>query len=271
MIHPRFRLSSVAPILVCILVSSCNCGNRFLFHPVKRLEATPAIIGLAYQNVRFTASDGTRLHGWWVPAPFSRGTVLFCHGNAGNISYLIDTIDIYHKMSLDIFVFDYRGYGVSEGDPTEEGTYLDAEAAWKHLVERRRIKPRAIIVVGRSLGGPIAARLCRNKHPRALILESTFTSVRDLAEYYYPDMPVAWLFKDAYDTSAYVSDVHCPVLVIHSEYDEIVPFHMGKELYQTANSPAMFITIEGSHNSGFYTSRDVYISGIADFLSSMAK
>lgn len=271
MIRSRVRLISIAPVLVCILVSSCNCGKRFLFHPVKGLSATPAIIGLAYQNVRFTASDGTRLHGWWVPASYPRGTVLFCHGNAGNISYLIDTIDIYHKMSFNIFVFDYRGFGVSEGTPTEQGTYLDAEAAWSYLVEKRSIKPRNIIVVGRSLGGPIAARLCRNKHPRALILESTFTSVRDLAEYYYPGVPVSWLFKGIYDTSAYIMDVHCPVLVIHSEYDEIVPFEMGEKLFETANRPSMIVPIKGSHNSGFYTSRAVYMSGIADFLTTMAK
>ena len=213
----------VVAIAVTALLSGSGCKNRLMFHPYGRLVSDPSAAGLPYEDVYFKASDGIVLHGWWVASPGARGTVLFCHGNAGNISFLVDTIVIFHAMDLDVFVFDYRGFGRSGGVPTEEGTYRDAAAAWGYLTIEKKTPPSKIILVGRSLGGPIAAWLARNSLPAALVLESTFTRAADVADFHYRFHPGELILGDAYDTAAYLSHVRCPVLVIHSPGDEIVP------------------------------------------------
>jgi len=230
----------------------------FLYGPVREVSYTPDGLGLDFEKVTFKSGDGLLLNGWYIPAEKSEFTVLFCHGNGGNIMHRLDSINIFYSLGLNCFIFDYRGYGSSEGKPSEEGTYLDVMAAYKWLTEVKKIPPNDIIVFGRSLGGSIAAQLASKVKVRALIIESAFTSYVDIGRKFYPYMPVRWFARFSYRTVDYVKDVHCPVMIIHSRNDEIIPFEFGLELYRIANEPKEFVEIFGSHNDGFLASSEIY-------------
>jgi len=211
-----------------------------------------------FEDVVFKTDDGLHLNGWYIPAENSQFTVLFCHGNGGNIMHRLDSMNIFYNLGLNCFIFDYRGYGNSEGKPGEDGTYLDAEAAYEWLTKEKKISPNDIIIFGRSLGGSIATQLASKVQARALIIESTFTSYVDIGRKFYPYMPVRLFARFGYRTIDYIKDVHCPVMIIHSRSDDIVPFEFGLELYEVANEPKEFAEIFGSHNEGFLVSREIY-------------
>ncbi len=244
--------------------------SRLLYFPdlpSRDLQATPRQAGLAYEDVSLRTADGIRLHGWFVPRPRPRATVLFFHGNAGNISHRLDSIALFAELGLATFILDYRGYGRSEGSPSEAGTYRDAEAAWRHLTAERGLAPEEIVVFGRSLGGAVAAWLAARHPPRALILESTFTSVPDLAEELYPFLPARLLSRFRYDTRAELARVRCPVLVVHSRDDEIVPFRHATALHAAAADARGLIELRGGHNDGFVRSQDGYVADLERFLA----
>ncbi|MGH8727642.1 MAG: alpha/beta hydrolase, partial [Burkholderiales bacterium] len=222
---------------------------------------------LAYEEVNITTADSEKLHGWFVPADQSRGVLLFFHGNAGNISHRLDWLELFHAIGMATLIVDYRGYGTSSGKPSEEGTYRDAEAAWKSLVESRGFKPDEIVVFGESLGGAIAAHLAARKQPGALIVLSGFTSVPDIASEVYSFVPARLLARFEYNTLENIKKAACPVLVIHSPDDEIIPFEHGRSLYDSANEPRQFLEIEGGHNDGFIASRETLKNGIRAFLA----
>lgn len=241
--------------------------SRFLYFPIKDILRTPADLGLDYTSVSFSAADGVTLAGWYVSVPHPHGTVLVCHGNGGNISYLLDTIQQYALLDYDCFVFDYRGYGASHGKPTEQGTYDDAEAAWQYLTMERGIAPSSIVLVGRSLGGAIAAWLAQHVRPRALVIESAFTSIPDIAAETYWFLPARLLARFKYDTREYLRHVQSPVLVVHSRDDELIPFHHGNELFESATGPKELLEIAGGHNEGFFLSTGRYTTGLQSFLA----
>jgi fermentation-respiration switch protein FrsA (DUF1100 family) len=234
--------------------------------PSRKLTASPTDIGLDYESVSVTASDGTTIHGWYVAAQPEKGTLLFFHGNAGNISHRLDSIGIFHDLGLSTFIIDYRGYGQSQGTISESGTYLDAEAAWNYLTRTRKIPVRQIIVFGRSLGAAVAAHIASEYQPGALILESAFTSVPDMAARLYPIFPVRLLSRFQYDTKKMLGSVFCPVLIIHSPDDEIIPFENGLHLYESARQPRELLRIRGGHNEGFLVSGSIYTEGINNFI-----
>jgi len=242
--------------------------DRLVFFPDARIEATPDLLGLEYETVWMTATDGVRLHGWFVPAPdTSQGPVaLFFHGNAGNISHRLEMIELLHSLGLASLLIDYRGYGRSRGSPSEPGLYRDAEAAWSWLVREKRVEAEEIICWGRSLGGPVAAWLASHVQPGALIVESTFTSLPDIGQKLYPFLPVKLIARLRFPTESFVSQASCPVLIVHSADDEMIPFLFGKRLYEAAPEPKTFLPIKGGHNEGFMTSGDFYKQGIKDFL-----
>ncbi len=235
--------------------------------PGRTLEATPELLSLEYDDVRFETDDGLVLHGWYVRAREARGTVLFFHGNAGNISHRLDSIAIFAALGLDVFIVDYRGYGQSEGKPGEQGTYRDADAAWRYLVNERSLDPARIVIFGRSLGGAVAAYLAANNDAAALIVESSFTSAEDMAARLYPFMPVRLLTRLRYPVAEYVADNRNPVLIVHSRGDEIVPFDMGETLYRVASAPRAFLELTGDHNGAFLLDRDRYVAGLDDFIT----
>ncbi len=235
--------------------------------PGRQLEATPRDAGFDHVDVNFETADGLSLHGWYVYAHKPRGTVLFLHGNAGNISHRLDSIAIFHELGLDTFIIDYRGYGQSEGKPSEEGTYRDAEAAWQYLVTQRGEDPARIIIFGRSIGGGVGAWLATRHKAAALIIESSFTSAVEMVAHLYPFMPVRLISRLRYPVADYVARVECPVLIVHSRDDEIIPFAMGRALYEAAPAPKAFIELAGDHNNGFLLSRDRYREGLAKFVA----
>ncbi len=243
----------------------------FLYSPVREVTYTPDELGLDFESVVFKTSDGLRLTGWYIPAENSELTVLFCHGNGGNIMHRLDSINILYNLGLNCFIFDYRGYGNSDGKPGEEGTYLDVRAAYEWLTKEKEISPDDIIVFGRSLGGSIAAQLASKVKVRALIIESAFTSYVDIGRKFYPYMPVRWFARFNYRTVDYVKDVRCPVMIIHSRGDETIPFEFGLELYETANEPKEFVEIFGSHNDGFLVSSEIYKSAWTKWLKFLKK
>lgn len=239
--------------------------------PGRDLVATPENIALNYQNVEFVTADNIRLHGWFIPAENAKGTVLFFHGNAGNISHRLESIEIFHRLELNVFIIDYRGYGKSEGNITEKGTYRDAEAAWNYLINTQGISEKQIIIFGRSLGASIASWLASKHTPAALIIESGFTSVASMGQRFYPFLPIRWLLHFKYDTIEYIKNISCPMLVAHSRNDEIIPFDEGREIFDAAPEPKQFLEMRGGHNDGFIVSGSSYVESLRSFISEVLK
>ena len=242
--------------------------SRLVFYPEtgREIVATPAQFGLQYEDIRLKTSDGISLHGWYVPAAQPRGTVLFLHGNAGNISHRLDSVQMFHRLGYSTLIFDYRGYGNSGGTPGEQGTYRDAEAAWRYLTEQRHVPACRIALFGESLGGAVGAWLAVRQQPAALVIASGFTSVPDLAQHYYPYLPVRWLARIRYDTRAYLRSVAAPVLIAHSPEDDIVPFEHGRALFAAAHPPRQFLELAGGHNDGFIFMREAWVGALGNFL-----
>ncbi len=234
--------------------------------PGRALDATPADIGLDYEDVWLTTSNNERLHGWYLPVENARGVVLFFHGNAGNISHRLDSIRIFLNLGLDTLIIDYRGYGQSSGKTTELGTYRDAQAAWNYLVNDRGTAADRIIIFGRSLGGAIAAWLGSRTHPAGLIIESSFTSGEEMGRRLYPFLPVRLITRLKYPVADYVVEIDSPLLVVHSRDDEIIPFEMGRAVFKAASEPKEFLEIRGDHNNGFWISGKDYFAGLDRFV-----
>ena len=236
--------------------------------PSRTLGPGPDAIGLAYETIHIVTEDDIRLHGWFVPSQTPRGVVLFFHGNAGNISHRLDSLKIFHDLNFSTLIIDYRGYGASEGRVSEKGTYRDAEAAWHYLREQRDVPASQIVLFGRSLGGAVAAYLASRHAPAALVVESGFVSVPDMAAELYPWLPARWLARIRYSTGEFLGAVSCPVLIAHSLDDEIIPYEQGEALFERAGEPKQFLTLHGGHNDGFLLSGRHYRDGLDAFLSS---
>ena len=240
---------------------------RLVYRPARELSATPSQRGLKFEEVNFASEDRTRLHGWYVPCLSARGVILFCHGNTGNISHRLELLNILNRLHYDVFIFDYRGYGKSDGVPTELGTYQDASAAWNYLINEREKTAAQIVILGRSLGGAIAAWLAAKVDPRALILESSFRSMPLLASELYPYLPIKILTRLKYPTEQALVGVKCPLLIVHSVDDELIPFHHSQHLFDHfCGDTKELIRIRGRHDDGFLHSGLLYESGLRDFL-----
>jgi fermentation-respiration switch protein FrsA (DUF1100 family) len=246
--------------------------SRMLYLPDmagRDLVMTPADVDMDYEDISIETADGVRLHGWFVPGGSPR-TLLFFHGNAGNISHRLDSIRQFHELGLSVFILDYRGYGQSGGRPSEAGLYRDADAAWRYLTETRGLTASDIVLFGRSLGGSVATRLAVDVRPSGLIVESSFTSVPDVAQELYPWLPARWLSRLRHATRDYIQDVECPVLIIHSRDDEIIPFHHGEAIFAAAPEPRTLLELHGSHNEAFLEDEPVYVEGLRAFLLALS-
>lgn len=240
-----------------------------IFYPYKDLDAIPADWGLTYENIEVVTSDKVRLHGWYLPAKSSKQVVLFFHGNGGNISHRGDSLKIFHELGLNVLIIDYRGYGLSEGKLSEPGLYMDANAAWKYLVDQRGYTPNDIIIFGRSLGGNVATQLASQVQPRALIVESVFSSVRDMADMMMPLISRLIYLRYDFNAEAIIKRVRVPVLVMHSTDDEIIPFQLGQKVFTAANAPKYFYELNGGHNDGFIVSQPGYQQMLKLFLQGL--
>ncbi len=236
------------------------------FHPTREITATPADAGLRYEDVTLTTDDGVRLRAWYVPAENARATLLFCHGNGGNLSWRVESLRIFHDLGLSSFVFDYRGYGQSEGSPSPEGVARDARAAWNWLQDRG-VAPDDIVLFGRSLGGAVALELTRSVRPRALILESTFASPFGVLNLDFMAPLLRAAVGDIWNSREAAERLTVPTLCIHSPDDGIVPFREGRRLYEAVAGGKAFVEIHGSHNGGFLQSREIYVPALDRFLT----
>ena len=222
-----------------------------VYHPSRELEATGAELGRPFQKVFFKSSDGVKLNGWFYPADVNspRGGMVFlnCHGNAGNISSRLGLYRALLETGAGVFSFDYRGYGLSEGVPSEEGTYLDAQAAYRWLREKG-FAAKNIIAYGESLGGGIASELCLREETGGLILQSTFTSLADIGAELYPWLPVRLIGKIKYDTITKLPRVKVPLLIMHSPDDSLIGYRHSQQNFAVANEPKFFCDLRGGHN-----------------------
>ncbi len=269
-----FRTILLAAVSVYIAAAAHLYFNQasYVYHPTKEWTATPEKIGLEYEDVTFSAADGTRLSGWYIPAKDSRGTLLFCHGNANNISYELSPMAMYHKLGFTLFFFDYRGYGHSEGAPSQKGVQLDAQAALDFLLSEKEIRLDQIILLGRSFGGSVAIPLAAKHAFRALIVEASFTSLADIGAKMHPFFPVRQLLRDPYNSIAFLPAVKSPVLVVHSRDDQLIPYEQGRRLYEAVPEPKQFLEITGPHdNRNDPASQAMYRRGIADYLDWLDK
>lgn len=238
--------------------------------PTRDLVATPADLGLEFETLNLLTPDNERINGWYIPGTSkAEKTVLFLHGNAGNISHRLETIKIFNQLGFNFLIFDYRGFGMSTGKPSEMGTYLDADTAWKYLTEEKNVSPKEVIIVGRSLGGGVAAELAKKIQPAMLILESTFTSMPEVSAKHYPFMPTDLIVKHRYETNKKLKDIHCPILFTHSRKDEVIPFEHSQRNFAAANEPKQFIELHGGHGSGFLLSKNIYLKGLQKAFSEM--
>jgi uncharacterized protein len=245
---------------------------RTLYFPARVLEVTPARLGWRFEDVRLTASDGTKLHGWFVPADDDsalaspRLTVLLLHGNAGNISHRLEKLRILRGLGVDVLILDYRGYGESEGHPNEAGTYRDARAGYDYLVRQRGVDPHTIVLLGESLGSAVATQLATEVEVGGLVLEEAFTSAGDVAQGMFPFLPVRWVIRNRYDTLGKIGRVPSPVLLLHSHDDEYFPYRHAERLAAAAHAAAI-VALRGGHNDAFLVSEPIYRQALAEYFT----
>jgi fermentation-respiration switch protein FrsA (DUF1100 family) len=245
--------------------------HSLIYFPTRAHDLAPADLGLTAEEAPLTTEDGVRLHAWFLPARDSRLTVLFASGNAGNISHRLDRVRLLQwHLGADVLLFDYRGYGRSQGSPDEAGTYADARAAWRHLTETRGIPAETLVLFGESLGSAVVLDLAISHPCRALVLESPFTSIRDMAAAVVPFLPVGPLLRTRYDNLAKIPRLRVPLLVLHGEADEVVPFTQGRRLFAAAPEPKRFFPIPGAgHNDTYVTGGEAYWRTLAAFLDTL--
>jgi len=233
-----------------VLVVAMFLENSLIFFPSVYPDGDWQPTNLPIEDVWFQAKDGTKLHGWYVPCKDAKAAVLFCHGNGGNITHRVEVMHALHQqVGVSAFFFDYRGYGRSEGSPSEVGVLDDARAARAWLAKRENITEHDVVMMGESLGGAVAVDLAARDGARALVLQSTFSSLPDVAAYHYPWLPVRWLMQARFDSLSKIGNYHGPLLQNHGDADTIVPIQYARRLFEAANEPKQFIVMHGhDHN-----------------------
>ncbi|MGH7836147.1 MAG: alpha/beta hydrolase, partial [Candidatus Binatia bacterium] len=223
--------------------------------------------------VYFTTTDSVRLNGWFIPHPRAKATLLWFHGNAGNVGHRVENIKLLHdQVGINIFIFDYRGYGRSNGKVSEAGTYTDGAAALSYLRSRKDVDPDSILFFGRSLGAAVAAEVATRGRCQGLILETPFSSIRDMARAAFPLLPIAGLLRTKYDTVEKVKNINCPLLVLHGDRDEIVPFSQGRKVFEAAPEPKEFYAISGAHHNDTYiVGGRAYFAALKRFIESLPR
>jgi len=243
--------------------------NSQVYHPTRGFDSSANELGRSYRDAEFHAADGTKLHGWFFPgntnSPRSQKAILVCHGNGGNISHRVDLCGALLETGVSVLSFDYRGYGRSEGKPTEAGTYADAEGALDWLMQNG-FRSGQVIAYGESLGGGVAAELALRRPVGGLILQSTFTSIPDIGAELFPWLPVKFLARIHYATSSKLPRIKVPVLIMHSRDDGMIAFHHAETNFARANPPKLLCEINGNHNFPLMN-RPRFLRGIEDFLA----
>lgn len=253
----------------CLFVLIAQTG--ILFQGSRDMFRTPRdAYGWDYEDVWLDV-EGRKTHGWFIPTPGARGTVLFSHGNGGNIAGWLDAMGAFRDLGLDVLLYDYGGYGNSTGSPSERRCYADIRAMWRYLTEQRHTPPGAIVLAGRSLGGAVTAELAAEVTPAAVILESTFASAPEMAKTIFPVPFIGALIRHRFDTASKIAGFSSPLLIIHSPEDEVVPFVQGQKLFRLAREPKKFVQIHGGHNDGAFLSADLWFKEVDAFLTPLLK
>ncbi len=242
--------------------------KSLIFAPSRYPAGNWQPVGLNFEDAWFTAGDGTKLHGWYVPHQRPRAVVLFCHGNAGNLATWAGALRVLHdRMAVTVMGFDYRGFGRSQGTPTEAGVLADARAARAWLARRAGVAENEIVLMGRSLGGAVAVDLAAAEGARGLVLESTFTSLPEVGHAMAPLLPVRTLMQTQFNSIAKIRNYHGPLLQSHGTADRLIPFSMGRKLFDAANDPKQFVAIRnGDHNA---PQSDEYYAALSEFLNKL--
>lgn len=267
------RLGAIAAGLVFLRLMFWWFERANVYHPHRSWGTDGSELGVSREDVRFQAPDGVDLSGWFLRAASGGGcsdrVILFCHGNGGNISHRCDSYRFLLGLGVDVFAFDYRGYGRSSGRPTEEGTYADAEGALAWLSTRGYAADR-VVAFGESLGGAVAAELAlRNPGIGGLVLQSTFTSIPDLGAELFPMLPVRWIATIRYDTHAKLPRVGVPVLILHSRGDTLVRYAHAESNYAAAREPKWLRDIRGDHNDQPAADPESFTSALGEFLAAV--
>ena len=240
-----------------------------LYIPSRQMTAHPGSYRLPYEDLTLKAADGPAINAWYIPNRPDSLVMLVSHGNGGNISSRLEKFVRFHKAGASVLVYDYRGYGRSTGSPTEQGTYSDGEAAYRWLTKTKGVAPSRIVFYGESLGCGVAVELAK-RHPGAgLILDSGFTSTLDMGRMIFPWLPVRWLVRYRYDNLSKLPLLRCPLLVMHSPDDDIIPIAMARRNFAAAAGPKSFFEMKGDHNEGFMDTGPAYIEAIRSFLASL--
>jgi hypothetical protein len=221
--------------------------------------------GWDYEDVMLDV-EGETTHGWYIPVESARGTVLFSHGNAGTIADRLESIEVFRDLGLNVFIYDYGGYGNSSGKPSEKRCYADVRVAWKYVTESRGEAPDRVVLFGRSLGAGPTLELAQAVTPGAVVIESAFISTTQMGKELLPFIPVGWFVRHRFDNAKKIGGITSPILVVHSPEDDIIPYRHGQHLFELASEPKAFLEIHGDHNAGWYESGTLYTEGIAKFL-----
>jgi len=264
--HPA-QVVPVALALLLVLLGM-GCFQRIIFQPTPGVDFTPESLGVEAADVFLTSEDGVRLHAFQLPGRGERRelSLLFLHGNAGNASHRLPNADQLAALGVDVFLLDYRGYGRSEGRPSERGLYADARAALRHLTESQGVPQERIVLFGRSLGAAVAVELAREYAVAGMILESAFSSAADVAKAVL-GFPLGPLLRQRFDSLEKIGDVRCPVLFFHGDRDEIIAIELGQKLFERAVEPKWFDTISGAgHNDLVLVGGTAYFQRIREFL-----
>ncbi len=258
----------VAVVYLAVMVLLMWLEEHFIFFPMRYPGGNWRPQGLTVEDAEFVAADGVRLHGWFCPVADPRAVVLVSHGNAGNVTHRADEIRLWQQhLGVSVFIYDYRGYGRSEGRPNESGLYADAHAAYRWLTEVKRIAADQIVLRGESIGSAVSLQLGLEVPHRALIMESPFTSAVDMGARSFPWLPVRWIMRNRFDSLAVIGRYRGPLLITHGTEDSIVPFEMGRRLYEHANEPKRFFAVPNAdHNDVPFVGGDAYFRAIAEFL-----
>ena len=255
-------------VVVLLPVVTVFAQKSMVFVPSKAVKFSPADININFEEIQLGEN---KLNCWWIPVKNKHAkTVIFCHGNAGNLSNRLDTVAFYHKvLNCSLMIFDYSGYGKSGGKVGETQCYKDVRVVYDYVIDELKVKPEDVVIHGRSLGGAVAVDLVKDKPCAGLIMESTFTSVPDMADEMVPIFPIQWFISIGFSSIDKIDKVEVPLLLIHSKGDEIIPYKMGRSLFKKANEPKFWLEISGDHNGGWLESEKVYSKGMQDFFKAL--
>jgi uncharacterized protein len=227
--------------------------DRILYDPTPEVRS---LTGCTVKNIELRAADGTAIHGLWFPREHTQGAVLILHGRQGNLGDDFGPDDLagwHNEVGVSAFIFSYPGYGKSGGAPSEAGCYAAAEAAYAWLTKTQHVPPAEVLLYGRSLGSAVAVDVA-SRHPhRALLLVTPFTSLPDVADSRFPLLPTQLLMRNRFPSRSKIADCTQPLLIVHGTEDRLVPFAMGKELFEAANEPKRFVPVAGAHHENVIT------------------